>query len=131
MYLGLDVVNVVGGDVNAIAIVVIIKLLIYAIEPIVLIMPITKVFIRLNVPFHGIKFMVKVFILFMESNAQVFPRAFRDSFHDVYLIKAYSTLILFPIFTPTFILVEWVRFISILRVFQIHDFTTRFDFDFL
>ena len=88
MYLGLDVVNVVGGDVNAIAIVVIIKLLIYAIELIVLIMPITKVFIRLNVPFHGTKFMVKVFILFMESNAPVFPMAFRDSFHDVYLIKA-------------------------------------------
>ena len=130
MYLGLDVVNVVGEGVNAIIIVVIIKLLIYAIELVVLIMPIIMVIIKLNVPSHGIKFRVKVFILFMVSNAQVFPMAFRDSFHDVYLIKAYSTLIWFLIFTPTFILVVWVRFISILRVFQIHGFTIHFDFDF-
>lgn len=76
-----------------------------------------------------------VLILFMEFNAHVFLMAFRDSFHDsfhgVYLMKVYFTLILFPTFTPTFILVERVGSISIQRVFQIHDFTNRSDFDFL
>ena len=66
--------------------------------------------------------MVRVLIPFMESIAQVFLMASHDSYHGVYLIMVYFTLILVLIFIPIFIHVELVIFISILRVFQIHDF---------